>query len=461
MNGGRADAPRIAAPVLLLAVVLAYAGALQGPFQFDDWWSIVGNADVHDLHSWWTSLPGIRPLLKLANTLNWLASPTPMAFHAVNIAVHAANVLLLWTLLRQWTPRLAPTSARPGFIAFATVLLFALHPAATEAVVYASGRSISLSMLFSLAALLAWSRAVGADASHMHAWSGALLLAAALAVRETALVTPVAWLLLARCGGLPWQRALAPLRPLCLVALLAVLAFALTPGYHSFFGWSLQTRDASSQLLGQLEAHAYLLTGPLPGLALSIDPDVRVPPAFALRHALLLAGVIAAVIVAWRMRDRHPWFPFALGWYLLQLAPANSFLPRFDLVNDRHLYAALPGPLFALAWWLESLRPRALGAVFAVALVLAAGARTVDRIGDYRSERALWEETVAESPAKARPWTNLGIARAEAGDTAGAAAAYRCALRLDPGYRQAAWNLAAASSPGATADRNCPAPVQR
>ncbi len=75
--------------------------------------------------------------------------------------------------------------------------------------------------------------------------------------------------------------------------------------------------------------------------------------------------------------------------------------------------------------------------------MLAAGLQTMRRNLDYRSELALWQATVAASPGKARPWTNLGYARQLQGDLDGAAAAYRCALAQDPAHRQAAWNLAA------------------
>ena len=424
---------------LVCAVLVVYVAALAGPFHFDDWWSIVGDARGHSLAAWWQAQPGIRPLLKLVNTLNWLASPTPAAFRAVNIAIHAGATLALWTLLRAWVPRLAPRCVRPDAAAFLAASLFALHPAATEAVAYVSGRSIALSTTLVFAALVAWSRG-----SRL----GTVAFVAAVLVRETAIVAPVAWWLLARCGGLDARAALAPLRPLVWLLPLVALAAWLTPGYHSFFGWSLQTRGLGAQLIGQLEAHAYLLTGPLPGRVLDIDPDVRVPAAFAPRHVMVVVAFIVAAVVAWRRRRTQPWLAFALGWYLLQLAPANSLLPRFDLANDRHLYAALPGPLLAVAVAVVAVPSRRLALGLAGLLALAAGARTADRVADYRSEIALWTATVAASPAKARPWTNLGFARREAGDVPGARHAFRCALALDPEYAPAAWNLAALGRDG-------------
>jgi tetratricopeptide (TPR) repeat protein len=428
---------------LLAAVVLVYANSLAGPFQFDDYNVIVDNPSVHGLAAWWQSMPGIRPLLKLSYALNWAASPSPQAFRALNVAMHAGNGLVLWAVLRQWLPALAPAHLRAGASAYVAALLFVLHPAATEAVTYLSGRSLTLMAAFYLPALWLLRRSQLADEPARWQMAATLAFAAALAVRETAVTLPLAWLLLCRATGQPWRQALRPLAGPLAVLLLAATAAMLSPGYQDFFAWSLKTRGLVPQLLGQLEAHAYLLTHPLPGYLLNIDPDVRVPAAFATHHALLLAAAAGALALAWRQRSARPWLLVALGWYALHLAPGNSLLPRFDLANDRHLYLALPGPLLALSLVLLAPRSRALAMPLVLAAALGLGGLAERRNHDYRSELALWEATVAASPAKARPWSNLGYARQSAGDVAGAAAAYRCALSLDPRHRQAAWNLAA------------------
>lgn len=453
--GDAATGPRFAgAAMLLAAVAIAYAGVLAGPFQFDDWWSIVDNPSVHSLRAWWEALPGIRPLLKFANALNWTLAPTAAAFHAVNMVVHAANVVLLWALLHRWTPVLAPRSPRPAFAAFATAALFALHPAATEAVAYVGGRSVSLAATFQLVTLLALGAA--RDGRGGARWLAAAAFAAAVGVRETALVVPFAWLLLSRCAGDDARTALRPLRGVAVVAAAAVVAAVATDAYDRFLAVSVRTREPLAQLLAQLDAHLYLLTNPLPGRVLNIDPDVAVPAGFMPRHAAVLALAAGAAVLAWRRRMAMPWLAFALGWYVLHLLPTNSLVPRLDIVNDRHLYLALAGPVLVVALGIAAL-PRRAGGVALAGLALAAGLRTADRVDDYRSEVALWTATVAHSPDKARPWANLGHALAATGDEDGAADAFRCALARDPGYTQARWNLAAL---GATARTRPPGPCE-
>ncbi len=446
------------AGVLVIAVAFAYANAFAAAYQFDDFAVILASPATQSLAGWWHALPGIRPLLKLSYALVAELGGGVVAAHSLNIAIHAINACLLWALWRRWLPSLAPQLERVDLAALLGALLFALHPAATEAVTYVSGRSISLAAMFMLAALHA------DDASRMRpsqralAWTGPALFALALAVRETALVMPAIPLLRAWATGLPLRAELRRMSRYALVLAAAAMAAIATPGYHVFFGVSVATRDLVAQAMGQLLAHGYLLTHPLVGLT-NIDPDLRVPTAWSptlTACALLLATLVAAMVLA---RRRLPWLAFAIGWYFLQLAPANSLLPRLDLANDRHLYLALAGPALALACVIAGVAARARLRVAAhaaaVALCVTSALATLQRNADYRSETALWQATVRDSPRKARAWLNLGYAYRQDGDFARAAAAYRCALLLEPANAQALIDLDIVA-PGDRAPAACP-----
>jgi len=452
----RADA--VTGALIVAVVLVAYANAIPAAWQFDDFATILAHPATQGLAGWWQALPGIRPLLKLSHALVAEAGGGAVAAHATNVAIHALDACLLWRLWRRWLPLLAPTLARADFAAAVAALLFALHPATTEAVTYASGRSISLAATFMLAALLADERS-RTHASRAPRWAGPLLFALALAVRETAIVMPAIPLLRAWASGRPLRAELRRLAPYALVLAFAAAVALATPGYHVFFGVSVATRDAAAQALGQLLAHGYLASRPLLGV-LNIDPDLRVPDTWSAMLAASAAGLAAAFLAMVHARRRRAWLAFAIGWYFLQLAPANSLLPRLDLANDRHLYLALAGPMLALACLLaplvERARTRRLAGVIALGACVACAAATVRRNQDYRSEVALWQATVRDSPRKARAWLNLGYAYRLDGEPGRAAAAYRCALRLDPGNAQAAIGLDLVA-PGDLSPARCPA----
>ena len=443
--------PNAARAWLVLAVLAAYANSLAGAFQFDDYNVIVESAGVHSFAAWWQSMPGIRPLLKLSYAVNWALDERAVGFSAVNLVVHGANTLFVLHLLRRLAPRLGVAAGAASSTAFIAALIFALHPAQTEAVTYISGRSVSLMALFAFASMWAWLRAE--DGVRPAAWrfASAALFAAALAVKENAWILPLAYALWeALCEtsrkDFGWRAWLA--RSAWHGAVL--LGFAgsvwLVPAYGRLLDASLQTRSLAENLLTQVNGVFYLTTRPLLGLVVNIDPDLPVVKAFTPELAVkaaLLAGLLAVALWHWRRAAASRWLAFSILWFVVWLIPTNSVLPRFDVANDRQLYLALIGPALICAVLLARLRAhRPLAGTVAIAsLLLVLASSTIMRNRDYRSEVALWERTSEASPNKPRVWNNLGYARQQAGDSEGAIRAYRRVLLLDPGHWRARNNL--------------------
>ncbi len=414
---------RWSASLLVLAVLAAYANAFGGSFQFDDYNVIVRERAVHSLGAWWESMPGIRPLLKLSYALSWSAGGGTLAFHAVNVALHAANALLVWAVLQELWKRAGMREA--GVAAFAGALLFALHPANTEAVTYISGRSTSMMAFFYLASVLAYLR-------EGPRWLSPALFLAALATKEVAVTLPVALLL---CDAMDTRKSFDPRRQALhwLVLIAGIALMAALPRYREMLDTSLALRGMKEQLALQAAAiarHAGVLVLAVPP---NIDPEVPfVPTAAAL-------AILAALAAGFALLRRRPALAFALLWFFLHLAPTNSLLPRMDAVNDRQLYLASLGPL-ALAGLAIALAPRWRAVLLMIPALLLA-ALTIARNQDYRTEVVLWTDTVLKSPRSARAFNNLGYAWQLEGRRDEARRAYERALRLDPDFLPARVNL--------------------
>jgi tetratricopeptide (TPR) repeat protein len=421
--------------LLVLATLLAYGNALDAGFQFDDFNVIVLNDAVHSLQAWWASMPGIRPLLKLAYTANWVLDTGPRGFHLANLGIHLGNVLLVYLLIGHWAARLAPPGSRADRIALLASLVFALHPANTEAVTYVSGRSVSLMALFYLAALVLYTRQKAPDARAMVL--AALAFVLALGVKEIAVILPVVLLLVL---GLTERARLRATWPIWLVLGAAVAALLGFSHYRNFFAHSLETRGLAENLVTQIEGLHYLVTRPLFGLRLNIDPHLPAPAALTAALAWKLAPHAAALLIAvWQWRKR-PWLSLGILWFYLHLAPTNSLLARYDVANDRQFYLAMLGPAFILAVLVQRLAwPLRWPAL--AALLITLGLATHTRNLDYRDEISLWTATTRDTPGKARPWNNLGYAFQLAGRRDEAIAAYRRALEIDPVYDKAKANL--------------------
>lgn len=445
MDAAAPEIRRLASPRVVVAlaavVVAAYGNALLwGQFQFDDFNVIVDNPRVHSWQAWFDQLGhGIRPLLKLSYTLDWISGWGATGFHFTNISIHLATVLLVWQLsmrLAEAQPRLREHSAT---ISLLTALLFALHPIHSEAVTYICGRSSALMSLFYLAGLLA------------HAGGGRLrqqLLAPAcfvlaLGVKETAVTFPFALLAWDMVCGKEWRSALRRQWTSWAILAASTAFFLLNDSYLTHLQTSASLNSLAGNIATQANAIVWLVRQWAVPLWPNIDPDLPLLNAVAAVWPQLLALAIALLLTSLGFR-RRPWLGFALAWTLIHLMLLHMILPRLDVANERQMYLVSWPLAFMLAAEgviLLQGRRRALMTVAAIVL-LTAGALTVRRNQDYASEVALWQATAIESPDKARVRNNLGHAYRLAGRDDDARVEFLLALRLDPAYVPARGNLA-------------------
>lgn len=437
----------LAAPILILAVLSAYAEILyQGVFQFDDYNVIVGNPNVHHLQDWFHALGhGIRPLLKLSYTLNWImGNGDILHFQLSNLFIHGINTGLVFLLSRRFIenhPKIHPeTRSRAPEIACLSAAIFALHPIQTEAISYISGRSAALMSSFYLAGLLHHEISRGKNA--LHGLMTPILFFLALATKETAITFPLALLLWDIARNRRISDALR--QALGSWILLAVMtAFVLLdPEYTTHLERSLNFNTLSGNLASNAHGTIWLLRQWWLPLWPNIDPDLPLLRIADLPALLSVGLLLGLALLAIQHRQNRPWVFLAIGWLFLQVLLLHTLLPRLDIANERQMtLAAWPMALLLAILLSQAPLPRRFNRLAGTLLLLSFLTLTMIRNHDYRSEIALWQSTVLQSPNKARAHNNLGYAYAQAGRTEEARRAYFCARWLAPQDRKAENNL--------------------
>jgi len=464
---------RRAAGLLLLAAAPAWITSFGGAFQFDDWNVIVDDPRVASLAAWWRAMPGIRPLTKLSFALDHQAGLGLVGFHATSLAIHLAAALLALALLRRlegWTVAAGAGGAalparRTGWAALLGALLFAVHPVQTEAVTYLSGRAVALAALLSLASLGTWLRGRERGRPWLVHAASPLLLAGALASKESAAPLPLVLLLLAvtapdRLPGLAgWRRALRDTAAHWLVLAAAALVLLAAPAYRAMLLHARSLRPPLENLRVHLDGLAWLAGQLLRPAALLADPGPAAPtgpwwPAAltALALATLLAGALAALLLGERAPLRLGATPgrrtaaLAVLWTLAWLPPSGWVLPRPEAASDRQAYLALLGPAWLVGRWLAgglaARGGRRLAAtLLSGALVVTLGWATARRSLVYADEVTFWRDVAAKAPGNARALNNLGLALSASCRLDEAAAAFEAALALEPAHPRARVNL--------------------
>ena len=441
--------------LVLLGAALVAAFGMDAPFTYDDKIEVVGNPAVR-ADRWWLAVPAYNPwrtLVLLTYAINWqLGALEPRGYHVLSIAIHLANVGLVYRLLS------GILSARQALLATA---LWGLHPLTTESVTYISGRSDSLVATWMLLALERW--LVDARAANPGArWValGATLLA--FLSKETAVALPIIlwvgeWSLVAggRARLVRWQRYL----PFGVIA-----AAALTLRF-TWLGWPLPEvpRTASAHFFTQAEVWTrYLQLWVVPwGQSILHPVPARV-------SALGIASVVAWAGIAWWAIRAGGIATFAFALWACCLGVTSAFVLKETMAEHRSYLAGLGVAVFAAT--------RLPGGRWAWLVPAALGVACASRNREWSSEIRLWEGAVRQWPASAdawfgygdtlrfaarwepaedaylrsveldaeRPdgWVNIGITRVERGDHVGATGAWNQALVVQPGHCAALNNLA-------------------
>ena len=146
---------------LFAMVCIVYLPFLGSPFIFDDLPFISSNFADHYTHSLFQLELRWLPYSSLYWTSAIFSDVLTYPFHLGNMLLHAANVILLFFLLRQMANAAIPDNenfSAANWGAWLGALIFSCHPAAVYAVGYVVERSILMATLFSMAAQLAYLR---------------------------------------------------------------------------------------------------------------------------------------------------------------------------------------------------------------------------------------------------------------------------------------------------------------
>lgn len=461
----------LGAVVLGLAVFVVYYPSLDGPFVFDDASTVVDNPSIRQL---WplvgddqspaplTPPAGTavyaRPLVNLSLAINYhFGQLDPRGYRAVNVFLHFLSALVLWSILAR-TLRLELFRNRfathADSVSLAAALIWAVHPLATESVVYVTQRTELMMGLCYLSTVYCAIRYWSASGKKQRGgWlllaTGACLsgmLSKEMIASAPAMVLLYERLLLTR----PFGRIARESWPLYVgLSLSWLVAIAL-----NFAG---QQTPKTGFALG-VAAHEWWFTQAkvfFMYLKLAVWPwplvvHYEVPYLKSLASAwpwLLAAGCYAVVAIA--LLRRQPAMSYAMIWVVAVLSPTLLIPLVGETVAERRMYVPLVAivALLVLGGYrllVGAASSRASTLVVAPALLLAwcCGWLSHERLEDYRSELALWQDAVEHQPHDPLVQANLGISLTKENRLDEAAAHFIRWVELEPDSHWAHYNLA-------------------
>jgi hypothetical protein len=431
---------------LFLLAVLTFAPALGNGFVWDD----LNNLVLGDRLRHWSSIAEVfrrpamwsaglptgqvgtyRPLALASFVLDHhLGGGRAWVFHLTSVLLHGLTALVL---LRLFTGVLQLRAAVPSDsrAAWALAAIWAVHPAAVEAVAWINGRSELFALLFGLCALLLAlpGRSPPDDLRRLGIF-GALLLAAL--GKETGLVFVPLVLLLSLLEGDParpvWRRVPGGLwlaAGAATAAYLGLRSHAL--GRAAMPGTGLGQAIAATPALWMRALQAAVL--PLDRAPITVGHWMRGLSVLERLAYLLACLALAGGAVLIGRRGRRL-VGAGLVWWALALLPAGLVVVSTWPGLMRWLYVALPGLLLAGQQLLAGRLPGRVATAVAAVLIAAGVALTQRALPIWRNDAVLFATLIDESPDDPFGYQTLGAAMVRARNFPAAVALFERARTL-------------------------------
>lgn len=436
-----------------VAVLIAWHNSFSAAFVYDDVPAITGNSSIRRLWSAFSAgrtdltVSG-RPLGNLSLAVNYAFDGTRVqGYHALNLLIHLLAGAALFGVVRRTLVRPALRDhfgETAPWLALTVAVLWLVHPLQTESVTYTIQRVESLMGLFYLFTLYCFIR--GVESAQPAKWHTAAVVAcvAGMASKEVMVSAPLMVLIYDRTFFVSSFREALRRRHWLYAGLAATwlpLAYwvssSASRGGTAGFGGPVTWSEYAIIQCQAIVHYVRLSFWPHP---LVFDYGIMEAPSLAAiaLPAMFLLALATFTLVA--IRRQAP--VGCLGaWFGMILAPSSSFVPvGTESMAEHRMYLPLAAIVVLIVMGLHRLLGLRLLPLYA-ALAIGLGWITSERNNDYRSELALWSDTVAKQPGNARACNNLGTLWLGRGNLVEAERCFTEAARLQPNYASAHYNL--------------------
>lgn len=453
--------------VIILLVIIpagAYLNSLDGEFVFDD--SRIYTSPALRVENFslsgivraaMTMEPSSRPVANFTFVLNYLLHAFDVrGYHLTNLCIHLTAGILLYFFLKTTfgLPGQKNRYRHPGWIAFASALLWLVHPLQTQAVSYIVQRMTLLAALFFLLSMFLYVRGrLAASPDRRFFLFGGSMLSGLLAMgsKETAVTLPLFILLYEWffMQDLRKEWLLENKKYFVGVGLLLVAVPFLFMGDEPWRiiaqGYAARDFTLGERVLTEGRVILFylgLLAFPHPS-RLSLEHDFPLSTSFFIPVTTLpaLTAVIGMVLVALFIAAKYRLLSFCILWFLGNHLVEGSILP-LELVFEHRNYLpsmmVFPLLLVGIDHFVTNRKVLLLGLG---TLVVVFSYWTYQRNFVWHDRISLWSDCVIKAPNLARAHNNLGVALKSKGKFEEAVFHYRETIRLDPGFVEAYYNL--------------------
>jgi tetratricopeptide (TPR) repeat protein len=457
--------------LLTVLCTLVYFNSLFNGFVYDDIGTIVENKHIQNF---WQNLPAFfsssyfkiaaieasyRPVATFSYyALYAIFELNPFGYHLFSLVLHISNVILVYLLMNRFQ------KIRRSSLVCA--LLFACHPALTEAVNCISYNEDLLAALFFLVAMLFYTMVdpAGIKANLKYFFISLISFLLALLSKEMAITLPAIILIYDLClnndeagkistesaFGIFKKRAFYYCGYLVISIFYLVLRFFILANPKESFSY---THASILERIIYLPHHLFsFIKIALFPLELNADYVFSYPENFfQIRNILSVMIITAVLLLSLFLYKKTKLLAFGIWWFFITLFPVYNVIQIFNPLADRYLYLPLVGFCIVVTQLVKDMARRLVktktnsfeivrAGVIVLILIICASV-SIARNRDWKDNLTLWTKTVQSSPTSSVAHGSLGRAYQENGLLNKAIAEYETAIQINRRDHKAYYNL--------------------
>ena len=398
--------------ILIALCFLVYANSLNNAFVSDDIPSIVNSPYIAQFKQ-------LEPASLLNSLCYKIGKLNPFPYHLTNIILHCIATILVFHFLKRFFQPLASLIGAG---------LFAIHPVHIEAVTWISGKPYIILTIFILAVYLLYQR---------HYLLSLLSFTCYLIFNFSFFALVPFFIIFSDILFKKQKQWRLWLPFLAVVIIRLFLAKPVITQRIITVSRDIGSKTITNPLFNfsySFFEHLKLLFYPA---KLTLYHEPAVISSLALKIELLLLAILAISLLFVFKKAKK--IIFALGIFILFLAPTYSPITISWLVAERYLYFGCIMLSIFIAVIYSSM-PKLLPLLLFILMAFAV--RTVARNEDWKDTGRLWRSTVMVSPYSHRAHNNMGDAYIQEGNIQGAIKEFTEAVNLKPDYADGYYNLA-------------------
>jgi tetratricopeptide (TPR) repeat protein len=456
--------------LMLLLTLITYLNHFDNTFHFDDFHTIVNNANIRTLKntprfftdgSTSSVLPqnqAYRPVTVLSLAIDyWLAGDYyPSYFQTSTFILFLLQGVLMVFLFKRifdQSFKLGPNS----YIALIAVTWYMLHPVNAETVNYIIARTDVQSTLFVLLGLVMYIFSPFCRKTYLYLVAVGL---GALCKPPAIMFAPILFfyiLFFEEKIGLNELFKLKRFKQIWSVFIKTLPSIIFCVALYLF----TDKMTPKTWEPGGASVIQYLITQPFVILhyfgefflptSLSADTDWKLLPSILdIRFIAGFVFIAALLFIAFYTSKKARTRPIAFGivWFFLALIPSSSIIPLAEVLNDHRMYFPFIGLVMSVGWALGLLYIKYSTAIrkewifTAIGLLLAAYAYgTWQRNIVWHTEESLWYDVTQKSPHNGRGIMNYALTLYSREDYYGAEKYLKMAEKITPEYASVYTNL--------------------